>query len=140
MNLEESEKQLTKKEFENFEKALKVTFPKVFADFYLEFNGGFPSHSFFKGKEISYFAPIKYGDSEYTISGMIKRLLEFERLPDGLVPFANDPGGWNFCINTTQTNNGVIYLLPNGVEDQTPVFIAQNFQEFLDDLSIEDDY
>lgn len=139
MELEDSEKQLTKKEFESFESTLKVSFPKDFVDFYLTFNGGFPSHSYFEGKEISYFAPIKYGEQEYTITGTIQRLSELGRLPNGLIPFANDPGGWNFCIDLNETNYGVIYLLPNGIEDQSPIFVAQSFDNFISNLSVEDD-
>ena len=40
MELENSEKQLTEKEFESFESTLSVSFPKDFVRFYLTFNRG----------------------------------------------------------------------------------------------------
>ena len=102
MELKNCKEQLTKKEFESFENTLKVSFPKGFVHFYLTFNGGLPSHRYFEGIEISYFAPIKYGEPENTITGTIQRLSELERLPNGLIPFANDPGGWYFCIDLNE--------------------------------------
>ena len=124
MELRKSNTSLKNEDLTNFEKDLNVKLPDSFKKFYLSFNGGIPSHRYFKGNRIASFCPIKYG-GENQIENVITSLGEVNRLPQGFIPFAFDSGGWYFCVNLGMSNNGLIYMLPNGLEVQSPIFVAQ---------------
>lgn len=144
MELKRSHKKITEKELKEFEGNHGVTFPDSFKDFYLEWNGGSPSHRYFKGYRIAGFMPIKYHDrtknNTHTIEWFVDLLRDVGRLPKDYIPFAGDGGGWEYAINLSSENYGSIYVLPNGTGDNSPVFLTEDFESFLNNLSIENDY
>lgn len=144
MELKNSHTQLKEKELGEFEKKYGVSLPDSFKQFYLKWNGGSPSHSYINGHRIVGFMPIKYHnrteDNTHTIEWFIHLLKDAERLPNGFIPFGSDGGGWHYAIDLNTNNYGVIYVLPNGIGDHTPIFIASCFDDFIRNLSIEDDY
>lgn len=137
MEFQLSEQKLTKQEVDAFNSQFGGRLPDSFLKFYLEFNGGIPSHGYYGEMEIASFASIKYGEPYNTITERILNLSDAERLPIGYIPFAHDPGGWTYCIDTSETGYGAIYVLRNGLEDNSPVRIANSFELFIAGLSNE---
>lgn len=140
MKLEDFEKPLTDSEFKDFESKIKLELPESFVSLYKITNGGFPTHPYYKSYYLSFFAPIKYGDAKFTIESLIKNLNEVGLLPQGYLPFANDSGGWYFCLDLNETNYGSVYVIRNDMADESPVFVAPSFKEFIENLSIEDNW
>lgn len=137
MELKRSSTSLSKDEIKDFEKSFGVTLPESFIDFYLEANGGSPSLRYFEEYRISAFLPIKHGEGN-TVEGKIEVLTLAERLPEKYIPFAFDSGGWYFCLDTSDTNYGSVYVLPNGMLESEPIFIVSSFSDFVDGLSEEE--
>jgi hypothetical protein len=65
MQLEQSEKQLTQEELDNFEENFQVSLPDDFRQYYLDYNGGYLPYDYVKGLKniftINGFDSIKYG-------------------------------------------------------------------------------
>jgi hypothetical protein len=138
--LRSTEKKLTRDEIQDFENTLGVSLPDSFVNFYLLYNGGIPNLRYYQGNELSFFHHIKYGDKRTTIIYVINLLKEAERLPEGYIPFASDSGGWYYCLSTNEPNEGIIYVLPNGIVDQSPIFIAESFEDLINGLTDQIDY
>lgn len=140
MELIKTKQSLSRSEIDSFSKKNDLVLPQDFINFYLKFNGGRPSHKYFKNYCLSFFIPIKYGLTENTIEYLIKELSEGDFLPQGYLPFANDSGGWYFCLDLNETNYGSVYVIRNDMADESPVFVAPNFKDFIENLSIEDNW
>lgn len=101
------------------------------------FNGGAPEKEYFKGVTIAHFNPIKNG--RITLGNQIKSLKDF--LPVGYLPFAYDPGGNQICMDLNEgVSYGKVYYLPMDMGGIGPEFLANSFEEFLDGLSLNNDY
>ncbi|NOQ75681.1 MAG: hypothetical protein GQ574_26980 [Crocinitomix sp.] len=131
---------INESDLKGFETQYGIKLPKSFKDFYLEHNGGIPSLRYYKDQRIAAFTSIKYG-RESGRTGIIMEVHQLgDLLPEGYIPFAFDSGGWNFCINTNDIDYGHIYILPNGVVDNKPIFLSESFESFIGGLKAEDTY
>jgi len=81
-----------------------------------------------------YFSSIKYG--KYPIEESFKILNDV--LPKGFLSFANEGGGWLFCFDLNEGKNyGKIYLFQS---DGEYYLLANSFEEFMEELSDNEDY
>ena len=91
---------------------------------------------------------LSISDDEYdNLERYIKTFkINQKRLPDNLIPIANDPGGNLFCISTHGDDEGKIYFWEHEFEvedDQKPnysnvFFVANNLENFIDNLASPD--
>ncbi|PIT14509.1 SMI1/KNR4 family protein [Snodgrassella alvi] len=130
--LEESEKQLSFEELEEFSKYFDKEIPLSFINFYIKFNGGYPpengEHNFFL---LGGFNPIKYGD--LTIEDIYANLIdEFSNLKY-MIPFAYDEGGNCFLLSLKDKNYGEIYIWL--MDEKELVLVSESFDCFINKLS-----
>lgn len=129
--LEESEKQLSFKELEEFSNYFDKEIPFSFINFYIKFNGGYlpesDEHNFFL---LGGFNPIKYGD--LTIEDIYANLKdEFSNLKD-MIPFAYDEGGNCFLLSLKDKNYGEIYIWL--MDEKELVLVSKSFDSFINKL------
>lgn len=124
----------------DFEDFYGVKLPQSFKDFYQKNNGGIPSVKHFENQRIAAFTSIKYGRESGKTETIMEVLQLADRLSDKFIPFAFDSGGWYFCINLNDPGYGRIYILPNGIEDSTPIFLSESFEAFIAGLTAEHSY
>lgn len=133
MKFENSKQKITQEELSLFEKQNKIKLPESYKKVILEHNGGYPEREYFQGRGI-YFKSIIYGNN--TIDKSIKIL--FDVLPKGFLPFGQDGGGWLFCFDLNHSENyGKIYLYQSDGEYYR---LANSFEEFMNELSENEDY
>lgn len=130
MQFEQSEKQLTQEELNNFEENFQVSLPDDFRQHYLTYNGGYPLYDYVKGLKniftINGFDSIKYGalPIEQIIADHKKSGITFEKK----VPFAYDNGGNVFLIS----EDGAIYILESEfLKDKNYILVSESFTDFL---------
>lgn len=131
MQFEQSEKQLTQEELNNFEENFQVSLPDDFRQHYLNYNGGYPPYDYVKGLKniftINGFDSIKYGTLpiEQAIADHKKSGITFEKK----IPFAYDNGGNVFLIS----EDGAIYILESEfLKDKNYILVSESFTDFLD--------
>jgi hypothetical protein len=131
MKFDSSKQKLTLEELSKFEQDYNLKLPESYRNIMLEYNGGYPEKTYFQGG-IVYFDPIKYGNT--TLEKMIDGMQGF--LPKGAFPFA-DYSGQSLCISLNKTDYGAIYFL-----DETGEYdkVCDSFEQFLEELSDEEDY
>ncbi|MFQ0994132.1 SMI1/KNR4 family protein [Gilliamella sp. BG2] len=129
--IEESEKQLSFEEIEEFSNYFDKEIPLSFIDFYIKFNGGYPpengEHNFFL---LGGFNPIKYGD--LTIEDIYTNLIDdFSNLKD-MIPFAYDEGGNCFLLSLKNENYGETYIWL--MDEKELVLVSESFDSFINKL------
>lgn len=130
MQFEQSEKQVTQEELNNFEENFQVSLPDDFRQHYLNYNGGYPPYDYVKGLKniftINGFDSIKYGTLpiEQIIADHKKSGITFEKK----IPFAYDNGGNVFLIS----EDGAIYILESEfLKDKNYILVSESFTDFL---------
>ena len=132
-----TEEKIKSEDLVAFQELFKLSLPEAYKKHILEFNGGSPEKSYFKGVNIAYFNPIKFGNDP--LEDNIKDLKDV--LPDGYLPFAYDPGGNQICLDLNEDGNyGKVYYVPMDMGEIKPEFLADSFEEFLNGLTLEDNY
>lgn len=137
---------LRREEIEAIESELGITLPDSFVEHYLVFNGGIPSKPYFYSEEedveteIQIFSPIKYCFDNLNLRTVEQKYVLFKEKSRRMcryLPFANDYGSNQICMNL---DNGKIYLVYVDIgelEQECFQYLADDFTEFLDGLSEE---
>ncbi|NUF48458.1 SMI1/KNR4 family protein [Gilliamella sp. ESL0250] len=132
LKLEESEKQLSFDELNEFSKYFNKKIPLSFSNFYMEFNGGYPPengrHNFFL---LGGFNSIKYGD--VTIENIYTDLVDSFPNLKNMIPFAYDEGGNCFVLSLKDENYGEIYIWL--MDEKELVLVSKSFDNFITKLS-----
>lgn len=128
---------------DGFERRTGVTLPPQYRRWLLAHNGGRPDPSRFNYKGES--GP--YTDSLislfFSLSDMEADITQFkvwqQRMPDELVPIADDPFGNRICIGTAGPHEGKVYFWDHEEEQDEPTYdnchlLADSFEEFLNGL------
>lgn len=144
----ESGKKLKESKLESFEKKIGLELPLEYKSFLLKHNGGECDPCVFdfieNGEEsdssISTFYAIGGIDDDYDLEENIDIYINDEkRLPDGLIPIAEDDGGNLVCISCTGDDKGKIYFWNHEEEDEDDLtanlyFVSNSFNEFVESL------
>lgn len=133
-----SKQKLTIEELIFFEKEINLKLPQDYKKLILEYNGGTPEKEYFRGKWVI-FDSIKYGKNP--IEDNLKSFKSI--LPKKLYPFGHDPGGWLFCLDLNEGEDyGKVYFyrMDENTAEDSKEFLANSFQEFLENLSDNEDY
>lgn len=135
INFKNTKKQLLPEELSEFEKEQGLILPIEYRSHILIYNGGRPDRDYFGNIGLSYFYPIKYGDSG-TLEETLGAISDV--LPEGFFPFAYDGGGNQICISLNQKNYGNIFIWYHDMDEGEDIeFLASSFKEFLNGLSDE---
>ena len=133
---ENVERPLNREAIREFEEWLGIKLPADFIEFYLANNGGNPPFYYVEGEEhvfaLDGFFPIKYGS--LTIEQLLKDYEKQDIAIKGRIPFASDPGGNVFCLSTSPTEKGSIYILPsesNPSDNDSYQYVCKSFAAFL---------
>ncbi|GAA0731128.1 hypothetical protein GCM10009430_42970 [Aquimarina litoralis] len=135
INFKNTKKQLLPEELSEFEKEQGFILPIDYKSHILIYNGGRPDKDYFGDTRLSYFYPIKYGDS-----GTLEETLNVisDVLPDGFFPFAYDGGGNQICIALDEKNYGKIFIWYHDMDDDEDIeLLANSFKEFMNGLTEE---
>lgn len=139
-------KSLTREEIEAIESELGVTLPDSFVDHYLVYNGGIPSKPYFYSEEedvetgIQIFSPIKYCFENLNLKTVEQKYVFFKeksKLMSRYLPFANDYGTNQICINLDDGKIYIVYMDTGELDQKCFQFLANDFSEFLNGLSEE---
>lgn len=137
---------ITKAELKAIELELGITFPNSFAEHYLLYNGGIPSEAFFYSEktdietEIQIFSPIKYKFSNIDIRTVEEKYALFKKksmLMSDYLPFANDYGSNQICINLKDNKVYIVYMDIGELTQKCFKYLANDFDEFINGLSSE---
>ncbi|WP_238322775.1 SMI1/KNR4 family protein [Gorillibacterium massiliense] len=127
---------------EQFELKHSISLPEQYRSFLLEFNGGRPIPKLFKisdeqGPDI---LRMFFGIGEM-YNNLAENIHIYEdRLPIGLMPIGNDPGGNVICIGTDEEYYGKIYFWDHeeeseDLDDISNVYLlADSFDDFLSEM------
>ncbi|POR19877.1 hypothetical protein BWK58_14195, partial [Flavobacterium columnare] len=127
-----TKKKLTLSDINDFEKELGMTLPNGYKFHLLIYNGGCPeSKDTFEGRSIAHFYPIKYGNHNLIETyNNLKNLL-----PINFLNFAYDAGGNPFCFDLSEGKDyGKIYFCPMDMGEVIPEFLADSFENFMNNL------
>lgn len=152
IELENTEKRLTLKDFEEIESKLGYALPERLKNFYLKYNGGSASEPLsiriYHTIEVDSFFPFKYNkdfknDPTYTAEGETLQLRKFGVISNNVLIFAMESvDDGRIAIDLTDGN---IYLYPiigmKGLvfELGKPQLIADSIDDFFDNLVIMDE-
>jgi len=139
---EDCKTEVNNRDLDEVEARLGIVLPSDLRQHYLKYNGGSPVPSFYKSGDNYYwvrgFLPIKYGitdDPELTLEAYYADLvLDDPRIPEGLIPFADDPGGNMYCYGIGKANMHSISFWEHEFfddPDQGLTVIASSLHEFL---------
>ena len=137
---------ISKEEINLIESELNIVMPAKFVEHYLMFNGGIPTNPFFYSEEsgteieIQRFSPIKYLDEGIRITTLEDKYLLFKqksKLMSEYLPFANDYGANQICINLINGKIYIVYMDMGELTDKCFTFLANGFEEFIAGLSNE---
>lgn len=135
---------IIKSEIETIELELGITFPQSFIEHYLVYNGGIPSTPFFYSEtdietEIQVFSPIKYKNNNNikTVEEKYVFFKEKSMLMSEFLPFANDYGSNQICINLKNNKIYIVYMDIGELNQRCFKYLAKNFEEFINGLSDE---
>ena len=149
IELENSEKALTLKDFEEIESKLGYALPERLKEFYLQYNGGSTKQTASINKyqevEIEDFFPFKYAkefknDPRYTAEGETLELRKAGAISDDILIFAMESTDEGRI--TIDLVNGKVYLYPiAGMKDVIfnfgePRLIADSIDDFFDNLVV----
>lgn len=139
-------KSLTREEIEAVESELGITLPDSFVDHYLVYNGGIPSKPYFYSEEedveteIQIFSPVKYCFGNLNLKTVEQKYVFFKeksKLMCRYLPFANDYGSNQICINLDDGKIYIVYMDTGELDQKCFQFLANDFTEFLNGLSEE---
>lgn len=139
-------KSLTREDIETMESELGITLPDSFIDHYLVYNGGIPSKPYFYSEEedaetaIQIFSPIKYGFKDLDLRTVEQKYVLFKEKSNVMcryLPFANDYGSNQICINLDNGKVYIVYMDIGELDQKCFQFLANDFSEFLNGLSEE---
>ncbi len=138
----------------SLEAMLHMKIPEDYRLFLLNCNGGRPRKSVFtyiyKGRKelgcVSRFLGIHNGEFDNLYQAVKTYKIFQKRLPDNLLPIANDPGGNLICLSLIGNDLGSIYFWNHDWEaddHEEPTYeniflIATSFTEFIDSLTLDD--
>lgn len=113
--------------------------PPQYRQFLLLYNGGRPKNDIFdipgQGEGQANFF---YGIDVVRYNDLAAKIDVFkDRIPNYLLPIANDPGGNQICISLSPDDCGKVYFWDHEKElepDQTVIPLADSFDEFIDSL------
>ena len=135
-----TEKQITDKNFQEFEEMLNIKLPDEFKKHYVKYNGGFPNANWSEGEEINYpfdnFLSIKYGEN--TIE---KKIQEFQNLQfdfGSKIIFAMKELLYYYFIDVSSENYGQIFvrrLKTRDIKNGKWEYHCANFSDFLNGLN-----
>ena len=144
MEFLEFSKKLTRKELEEAEEQIGVSFTQDFRNHYERYNGGYPVKRYFlwpsgDKTRINHFFSIKHKgftqlEEAYT------DLFVFEQiLPVGLLPFASDDGGDFFCISMLPDSYNRVFFCDMHHYDAENIekyctLISNSFNDFIENL------
>jgi len=137
-------KSLTREDIEAIESELGITLPDGFIDHYLVYNGGIPSKPYFYSEkedvetEIQIFSPIKYCFKNLNLKTVEQKYIFFKeksKLMSHYLPFANDYGSNQICINLDDGKIYIVYMDIGELDQKCFRFLANNFTEFLNGFS-----
>lgn len=137
---------ITKIEIEAFELKQGIKLPNRFIEHYLLYNGGIPSKPFFYSEdmdietEIQIFSPIKYKFDNIDIKTVDEKYVFFKKksmLMSSYLPFANDHGSNQICINLDNNKVYIVYMDIGELNQKCFKCLASHFNEFLSGLSDE---
>ena len=151
IELENCQKSLTLKDFEEIESKLGYALPERLKEFYLQYNGGstkqIASINKYQEVEIEDFFPFKYNkdfknDPRYTAEGETLELRKAGAISDSILIFAMESTDEGRI--TIDLVNGKIYLYPIvGMQDVIfnfgePRLVANSIDDFFDNLVVLD--
>lgn len=151
IELENCQKSLTLKDFEEIESKLGYALPERLKEFYLQYNGGSTKQTASINKyqevEIEDFFPFKYNkdfknDPRYTAEGETLELRKAGAISDSILIFAMESTDEGRI--TIDLVNGKIYLYPIvGMQDvifnfEEPRLVANSIDDFFDNLVVLD--
>lgn len=131
-------------EIRSFENEFDITLPDEYVSFLEKNNGGQPDANHFKNELFDFFVNVFYGfggeDTSFDVETMYA--IYADRIPDGLIPIADDGVGNLICIGTTGDIFGKIFIWWRDKavdEGEKPDFsnislVADSFEEFLEGL------
>lgn len=151
IELENSEKALTLKDFEEIESKLGYALPERLKEFYLKYNGGSPKQQTirinkYQEVEIETFDPFKYSnDLFYTVEGQTLEHRNSNSISDNILLFASGCNNLkNIGAITININDRAVYFykiigfVPQGrafIFDE-PLLIADSIDDFFDNLVV----
>ena len=115
-----------------FESRTRVRLPEEYRKFLARHNGGVPTPASFSESSVRYFLEIQGRDSYSDIEA--RWALIGDRLSDGMLPIANDPGGNSILIQTSGADVGSIWFWDHE-NPSALVRLADSFNRFLDGLT-----
>jgi len=125
-----------------FEKGLGRPLPPQYRQFLISYNGGRPKIDEFGipgqgSSQANFFYGIDVG-KDYKCYELKKNVDVLKgRIPNELLPIADDPGGNQICISLSPDDCGRVYFWDHEKElepDQTVIPLADSFDEFIDSL------
>ncbi|MDO6819024.1 SMI1/KNR4 family protein [Zobellia sp. 1_MG-2023] len=129
-------------ELEEIEKEIGLSFPIELKEHYLKYNGGSPVNEHYLMEDyqayiwVNSFFSFKKSDDDWTIEEAYSNFINKKAIPNNFIPFADDLGGNQICINTDTGEVYIVYMdLGNPMEVEGAIRkIADNFQYFVDNL------
>jgi hypothetical protein len=115
INFDNLDAELSLADIRQVEKELKVKFPQVLVDHYLEWNGGFPDHCIYQHDDernqvcIEQCLPLKTDNKNHTTAQAAYRNLQKREVPANYFPFGIDPCGAYFLVDLTDPNHEVYF-------------------------------
>lgn len=153
MEINESKPPITEKQLAATERKLKISLPPQYRAFLLRHNGGWPEPDSFVFKQgrgsysdstVNRFLAIHDGPHSNFVEYFKTYKTEHPRVPEELVPIANDPGGNLICIALAGDRPGAVYFWDHEEEadfrDGEPAtwdnvhLVADSFDAFLQGL------
>jgi cell wall assembly regulator SMI1 len=148
MEIAESNKHgpLFMEDLENFEKFLGTRLPEDYRNFLIEHNGGSPEEYLVCWPGSSEPCEV-WNDSLGLHNGPTYARLDSvanglkDYLPEGVLPFASDPGGNHFCIGISGEYTGKIYFWDHEEPDskKSISLLSDSFSNFIANLVGDED-
>jgi len=126
------------------ENVLKIKFPLNLKELIIQYEGCTVEENVFFSEKVSSFFPINQFLylCESHIGGASIEAIYNGHFKDGItefIPFAIDPGGWDYNISINQKSFGEIWLNPFDNGNQEYSFVASSLEEFINGLISEDE-
>lgn len=148
MKIENSYPKISRQQIADFESRQGLSLPQSYKEFLLNVNGGEPVPNEFEVPNWSGESSMVqafYGIHAGEYDNLAEKIAMFQdRLPEGFLPIASDPGGNLLCLGTKGDDEGRIYfwdhedeLDKNGLskKDFSNMYrVANDINEFLDKL------
>lgn len=139
-------KPITRADIEEMELELGIRLPESLIEHYLVYNGGIPSKPFFYSEDtdietgIQIFSPIKYKFDHIAIKTVEEKYTFFKEksvLMSRYLPFANDHGANQICLNLENNQIYIVYMDLGELNEECFEYLANDFYEFMNGLSEE---